>query len=81
MLVKIKKGIKLECRLRCKLIHADVDRRYLTTAHNKPNHLSPLLINLCLLSKTGCHTDFLLFLFQHAGGEGEARGESRRDAK
>lgn len=31
-LVKIKKGIKLECRLRCKLIHADVDRRYLTTS-------------------------------------------------
>lgn len=31
VLVKIKKGIKLECRLRRELIHADVDSRYLTS--------------------------------------------------
>lgn len=30
------------------------------SSHNKPKHLSPLLINLCLLSRTRCHTDFLL---------------------
>lgn len=48
-------------------------------SHNKPDHPTTiLLINLCLLSKTGCHTDFSLLLFLHAerGGERQ-RGETK----
>lgn len=62
------------------LLQTDSGRRRQTlfnSSHNKPKHLPPLLINLCLLSKTGCHTDFLLLSFQRTGGG----GGSRLDAK